>query len=73
MTIIAKTKRFFMGALVGALFQQLLNETKMEQWVKLGYDSESGHQFFVPMLFYVFLFNRLAWGNLLDTNPVMAM
>lgn len=42
---ITKTKRFFMGALVGALILTFLNETKGKQHLNRGYDSESGTTF----------------------------
>ncbi|EAB3065767.1 hypothetical protein FQO85_22240 [Salmonella enterica] len=42
MITITKTKRFFMGALVGALILAFFNETKGKQHVNRGYDSESG-------------------------------
>ncbi|MFP1786170.1 hypothetical protein [Lonsdalea quercina] len=42
MTTITKTKRFFMGALVGALFGHFYNKTNNKQYVNRGDDSESG-------------------------------
>ncbi|TYL44172.1 hypothetical protein [Dickeya sp. ws52] len=42
MTKITKTKRFFMGAFVGALFTINTNKTNDKQHVNRGYDSESG-------------------------------
>lgn len=39
---ITKIKRFFMGALVGALLEQNTNKTNNKQHVNRGYDSESG-------------------------------
>lgn len=39
---ITKPKRFFMGALVGALFTRNTNKTNDKQAVNRGYDSESG-------------------------------
>ncbi|HAH3215500.1 hypothetical protein CI702_23780 [Escherichia coli] len=44
MITLTKTKRFYMGALVGALFGYFLNKTNNKQHVNRGYDSESGHQ-----------------------------
>lgn len=41
-TTITKTKRSFMGALVGALFTINTNKTNDKQHVNRGYDSESG-------------------------------
>ncbi|EBJ0777534.1 hypothetical protein EER74_11935 [Salmonella enterica subsp. enterica] len=42
MIAITKLKRFFMGALVGALLEQNTNKTNNKQHVNRGYDSESG-------------------------------
>ncbi|EBW9751633.1 hypothetical protein DQR71_22665 [Salmonella enterica subsp. enterica serovar Kingston] len=42
MITITKLKRFFMGALVGALLEQNTNKTNNKQHVNRGYDSESG-------------------------------
>ncbi|EBS7635144.1 hypothetical protein CDR68_15410 [Salmonella enterica] len=42
---ITKTKRFFMGALEGALFGYFFNKTNNKQHVNRGYDSESGTTF----------------------------
>ncbi|EBH8752252.1 hypothetical protein CRQ30_04005 [Salmonella enterica subsp. houtenae serovar 44:z4,z23:-] len=42
MITITKIKRFFMGALVGALLEQNTNKTNNKQHVNRGYDSESG-------------------------------
>ncbi|EAW2132521.1 hypothetical protein ACQX6W_02635 [Salmonella enterica] len=42
MITITKIKRFFMGALVGALFARNTNKTNNKQFVSRGYDSESG-------------------------------
>ncbi|TRL70157.1 hypothetical protein FMM65_13625 [Citrobacter youngae] len=39
---ITKQKRFFMGALVGALFTRNINKTNNKQHLNRGYDSESG-------------------------------
>lgn len=39
---ITKTKRFFMGALVGALILIFFNKTNNKQYVNRRYDSESG-------------------------------
>ncbi|EBA9137659.1 hypothetical protein CNZ80_17290 [Salmonella enterica] len=41
MIAITKLKRFFMGALVGALLEQNTNKTNNKQHVNRGYDSES--------------------------------
>lgn len=48
---IAKIKRFFMGALVGALIEINTNKTKDKQHVNREYDSESGT---------IFLFLRIS-------------
>ncbi|ECH8836833.1 hypothetical protein S616_21975 [Salmonella enterica subsp. enterica] len=45
MITITKIKRFFMGALVGALLEQNTNKTNNKQHVNRGYDSESGTTF----------------------------
>ncbi|ATO31880.1 hypothetical protein E4659_05150 [Dickeya dianthicola] len=42
MITITKIKRFFMGALVGALILTFFNEIKEKQYVNRGYDPESG-------------------------------
>ncbi|ECJ3937611.1 hypothetical protein YT28_11655 [Salmonella enterica subsp. salamae] len=42
---LTKTKRFYMGALVGALFARNTNKTNNKQHVNRGYDSESGTTF----------------------------
>jgi len=39
---ITKTKRFFMGAFVGALFVRNPYKTNNKQRISRGYDSESG-------------------------------
>ncbi|ECJ2253140.1 hypothetical protein FNO22_03500 [Salmonella enterica subsp. salamae] len=39
---LTKTKRFYMGAFVGALFERNTNKTNNKQHVNRGYDSESG-------------------------------
>lgn len=39
---ITKTKRFFMGALVGALILTFFNKTSNKQHLNRGYNSESG-------------------------------
>jgi hypothetical protein len=41
-TTITKIKRFFMGALVGALITRNISKTNGKQHVNRGYDSESG-------------------------------
>ncbi|EBR3718371.1 hypothetical protein B2O48_08200 [Salmonella enterica] len=41
MITLTKTKRFFMGAFVGALFTRNTNKTNNKQHVNRGYDSES--------------------------------
>ncbi|ASO09157.1 hypothetical protein LFZ92_03965 [Salmonella enterica subsp. salamae serovar 57:z29:z42] len=41
MITFTKTKRFFVGALVGALFARNVNKTNNKQHVNRGYDSES--------------------------------
>ncbi|EBW5537321.1 hypothetical protein DPU12_11645 [Salmonella enterica subsp. enterica serovar Pasing] len=41
MITLTKTKRFFMGALVGALIEINTNKTNNKQYVNRGYDSES--------------------------------
>ncbi|MIL23580.1 hypothetical protein CBJ07_05345 [Salmonella enterica] len=38
---ITKLKRFFMGALVGALLERNINKTNNKQYINRGYDSES--------------------------------
>ncbi|TDB58207.1 hypothetical protein C5467_10065 [Photorhabdus khanii subsp. guanajuatensis] len=45
MITLTKTKRFFMGALVGALITRNTNKTNNKQHVNRGYDSESGTNF----------------------------
>ncbi|EAA6141811.1 hypothetical protein DQ017_02390 [Salmonella enterica subsp. enterica] len=45
MITLTKTKRFFMGAFVGALFTRNVNKTNNKQLVSLGCDSESGTTF----------------------------
>ncbi|EAC0925058.1 hypothetical protein EGM30_06995 [Salmonella enterica subsp. enterica] len=42
MITLTKTKRFFMGALVGALFTRNAYKINNKQHVNRGYDSESG-------------------------------
>ncbi|EDW0654493.1 hypothetical protein JU54_004055 [Salmonella enterica subsp. enterica serovar Weslaco] len=42
MITITKTKRFFMGAFVGALFVRNINKTKNKHHLNRRYDSESG-------------------------------
>ncbi|EAY9562572.1 hypothetical protein AVG49_001902 [Salmonella enterica subsp. salamae] len=42
MISLTKTKRFYMGAFVGALFERNTNKTNNKQYVNRGYDSESG-------------------------------
>ncbi|ECH8975131.1 hypothetical protein QF32_19955 [Salmonella enterica subsp. enterica] len=54
MITITKPKRFFMGALVGALFTINTNKTNNKQHVNRGYDSESDHLSFF-MLSYEYL------------------
>lgn len=39
---LTKTKRFYMGALVGALIQRNTNKTNNKQHLNRGYDPESG-------------------------------
>ncbi|EBU8417325.1 hypothetical protein DLE84_03445 [Salmonella enterica subsp. enterica serovar Obogu] len=41
MITLTKTKRFFMGAFVGALFERNTNKTNNKQHINRGYDSES--------------------------------
>ncbi|POE07561.1 hypothetical protein BV921_19400 [Pectobacterium odoriferum] len=45
MTIITKTKRFFMGAFVGALLDRFSNKNNNKQQVNREYDPESGTTF----------------------------
>ncbi|EAB3490244.1 hypothetical protein FHZ48_15625 [Salmonella enterica] len=45
MLTLTKTKRFFMGAFVGALFTRNTNKTNNKQHVNPRYDSESGTTF----------------------------
>ncbi|ECG8259391.1 hypothetical protein FO131_11365 [Salmonella bongori] len=45
MTRLTKTKRFFMGAFVGALFMTNARKTNNKQYISRGYDSESGTTF----------------------------
>ncbi|EBU8870069.1 hypothetical protein DMA29_01365 [Salmonella enterica subsp. enterica serovar Seattle] len=54
---LTKTKRFFMGALVGALFTRNAYKTNNKQHVNRGYDSESATFPFLcfPMNFYVYV------------------
>ncbi|ECD6356315.1 hypothetical protein E2M46_12345 [Salmonella enterica subsp. enterica serovar Othmarschen] len=54
MITLTKTKRFFMGALVGALFTRNAYKINNKQHVNRGYDSESDHLSFF-MLPYEFL------------------
>ncbi|EAA6444368.1 hypothetical protein BMS56_14335 [Salmonella enterica] len=51
MITITKPKRFFMGALVGALYVRNINKTNNKQRVNRGYDSESGTTF--PFLHFL--------------------
>jgi hypothetical protein len=56
---ITKTKRFFMGAFVGALFERNTNKTNNKQHVNRGYDSESGHHYLKnPAYGWVFAFGE---------------
>ncbi|EAQ1856542.1 hypothetical protein E2V56_08175 [Salmonella enterica] len=45
MIALTKSKRFFMGAFVGALFERNISKTNNKQHVNRGYDSESGTTF----------------------------
>ncbi|EAA9547677.1 hypothetical protein OY03_001603 [Salmonella enterica subsp. enterica] len=58
MITLTKTKRFFMGALVGALFTRNAYKINNKQHVNRGYDSESGTTFpflCFPMNSYVYV------------------
>ncbi|TKV14195.1 hypothetical protein FDX04_13875, partial [Citrobacter sp. wls615] len=48
MITLTKIKLFFMGALVGALFERKANKTNNKQHFNRGYDSESGTTFKEP-------------------------
>ncbi len=61
-TTITKTKRFFMGALVGALFVRNINKTNNKQHVNRGYDSESATFSFLcfPMNPYAYAIQQVS-------------
>ncbi|RLM25001.1 hypothetical protein BIY28_03290 [Brenneria goodwinii] len=58
---ITKTKRFFMGALVGAPFGRFSNKTNNKQHVNRGYDPESDLSFFMLPYKSLYVFNSISW------------
>ncbi|OQR46460.1 hypothetical protein BW261_01295 [Klebsiella aerogenes] len=71
MITITKIKRFFMGALVGALFERNTNKTNNKQRVNRGYDSESGTtiQRTQPMAGFLLFCSRALHRTAFDYSP----
>lgn len=74
-TTLTKIKRFFMGALVGALFTRNTNKINNKQRVNRGYDSESGTtiQRTQPMAGFLLLWGMESWNGSRSSRSVWSI